>query len=110
MPAVLHCVLTHNVMYVERPTAYNLQLYTASQYPSLVSLGPDFWTYPTHDDGRCFHTAGHTANGYTLVAQTLASLGVRLMYGVIGIPVTELASAAQVCHRHPSRYGPNIHL
>ena len=39
--------------------------------------------------------AEHPANGYTLVARTLASLGVRLMYGVIGIPVTELASAAQ---------------
>jgi hypothetical protein len=30
------------------------------------------------------------------VAQSLARLGVKLMYGVIGIPVTELASAAQV--------------
>lgn len=35
-------------------------------------------------------------NGYSLVAQSLARLGVKLMYGVIGIPVTELASAAQV--------------
>lgn len=46
------------------------------------------------------------ANGYTLVAQTLASLGVRLMYGVIGIPVTELASAAQVCHNYLPPYRP----
>ena len=35
-------------------------------------------------------------NGYSLVAHSLARLGVKLMYGVIGIPVTELASAAQV--------------
>jgi len=34
-------------------------------------------------------------NGYTLVATALAALGVRLMFGVVGIPVTELASAAQ---------------
>ena len=52
---------------------------------------------------------GSASNGYTVVAQTLARLGVRHMFGVIGIPVTELASAAQVgCmwyitmpHRHP---------
>lgn len=39
------------------------------------------------------------ANGYTLVADTLARLGVRFMFGVVGIPVTELASAAQVLLR-----------
>lgn len=27
-------------------------------------------------------------NGYSLVAQSLARLGVKLMYGVIGIPVS----------------------
>lgn len=31
-----------------------------------------------------------------MVARALVRLGVRCMYGVIGIPVTELASAAQV--------------
>ena len=36
-------------------------------------------------------------NGYMVVARTLARLGIRYMYGVIGIPVTELASAAQAC-------------
>ena len=35
------------------------------------------------------------SNGYVVVARALARLGVRYMYGVIGIPVTELASAAQ---------------
>ena len=39
---------------------------------------------------------GSASNGYTVVAQALARLGVRHMFGVIGIPVTELASAAQV--------------
>ena len=39
---------------------------------------------------------GSPSNGYTVVAHTLARLGVRHMFGVIGIPVTELASAAQV--------------
>ena len=37
-----------------------------------------------------------TANGFTVVAHALANAGVRNIYGVIGIPVTELASAAQV--------------
>ena len=36
------------------------------------------------------------ANGYTLVSQALYRMGIRNMYGVVGIPVTELASAAQV--------------
>ncbi|BDA45528.1 probable 2-hydroxyacyl-CoA lyase at C-terminar half [Coccomyxa sp. Obi] len=40
-------------------------------------------------------TADESANGYTVVARALAQLGIRFMYGVIGIPVTELASAAQ---------------
>ena len=40
--------------------------------------------------------ADGNANGYTVVARALAHLGIRFMYGVIGIPVTELASAAQV--------------
>ena len=35
------------------------------------------------------------SNGYGVVARTLAGLGIRHMFGVIGIPVTELASAAQ---------------
>ncbi|KAL3141143.1 hypothetical protein ABBQ38_003493 [Trebouxia sp. C0009 RCD-2024] len=34
-------------------------------------------------------------NGFSTVAQTLARLGIKHMYGVVGIPVTELASAAQ---------------
>ena len=46
--------------------------------------------------------AGLAPNGYTLVADTLARLGVRLMFGVVGIPVTELASAAQVPLLPPS--------
>ena len=33
--------------------------------------------------------------GATVLARALSSLGVRLMFGVVGIPVTELASAAQ---------------
>ena len=37
-------------------------------------------------------------NGFSIAAQALAALGIRHMYGVIGIPVTELASAAQVIH------------
>lgn len=36
-------------------------------------------------------------NGFAVVARALYALGVRQIYGVIGIPVTELASAAQVC-------------
>lgn len=35
-------------------------------------------------------------NGYSVVAAALSRLNVRHMYGVVGIPVTELASAAQV--------------
>lgn len=41
-------------------------------------------------------TGGFPINGYSVVAATLARLNVRHIYGVIGIPVTELASAAQV--------------
>lgn len=42
-------------------------------------------------------------NGFSIAAQALAALGIRHMYGVIGIPVTELASAAQViCPISPS--------
>ena len=37
------------------------------------------------------------------MADTLAKLGVRLMFGVVGIPITELASAAQVLLRRPDR-------
>jgi len=35
-------------------------------------------------------------NGFTVVAHSLVKAGVKNIYGVIGIPVTELASAAQV--------------
>ena len=45
------------------------------------------------------------ADGYFLAARALATLGVRAMYGVIGIPVTQLASAAQASSLsffHPS--------
>ena len=37
-------------------------------------------------------------NGFTVVAHALAKAGIKNIYGVIGIPVTELASAAQVCN------------
>ena len=53
----------------------------------------------TKHKSLCMHAAELVANGYTLVADTLARLGVRLMFGVVGIPVTELASAAQVPNR-----------
>lgn len=36
-------------------------------------------------------------DGFFLVARTLAKLGVKFMFGVVGIPVTQLASAAQAC-------------
>ena len=36
-------------------------------------------------------------DGYELVAQALVRLGVKFMFGVVGIPVTPLASSAQVC-------------
>ena len=39
---------------------------------------------------------GAGSNGFSIAAQALAALGISHMYGVIGIPVTELASAAQV--------------
>ncbi len=52
-----------------------------------------------HAGGGGGGASSHAArvNGYALVAQSLARAGIKLMYGVIGIPVTELASAAQVC-------------
>ena len=37
-----------------------------------------------------------SGNGFTVVAHALAKAGIQNIYGVIGIPVTELASAAQV--------------
>ncbi len=42
-------------------------------------------------------TAGSSQgrDGYWLVAHSLASMGVKYMFGVVGIPVTALASAAQ---------------
>jgi hypothetical protein len=39
---------------------------------------------------------GKGGNGFTVVAHALAKAGIKNVYGVIGIPVTELASAAQV--------------
>eukprot|EP00889_Picochlorum_renovo_P002140 jgi/Picre1/29170/NNA_004563.t1 len=36
-----------------------------------------------------------TITGYDLAARTLHKLGIRYMFGVIGIPVTQMASAAQ---------------
>lgn len=47
--------------------------------------------------GPCATACAGGLNGYNVIARQLAALGVRSMYGVIGIPVTELASAAQVC-------------
>ena len=42
------------------------------------------------------HADSGSNNGFSVVAHTLAKLGIKHMYGVVGIPVTELASAAQV--------------
>lgn len=52
--------------------------------------------YLDFSTGTSSSAADESANGYTVVARSLAQLGIRFMYGVIGIPVTELASAAQV--------------
>jgi hypothetical protein len=38
---------------------------------------------------------GLPSDWYHVVARTLCALGVRHMFGVVGIPVTQLASAAQ---------------
>ncbi len=42
------------------------------------------------------HQDSGSNNGFSVVAHALAKLGIKHMYGVVGIPVTELASAAQV--------------
>ena len=44
------------------------------------------------------HKDSGSNNGFSVVAHALAKLGIKHMYGVVGIPVTELASAAQVHH------------
>lgn len=44
------------------------------------------------------HQDSGSNNGFSVVAHALAKLGIKHMYGVVGIPVTELASAAQVHH------------
>ncbi|KAL0038994.1 hypothetical protein WJX77_004453 [Trebouxia sp. C0004] len=41
------------------------------------------------------HQDSGSNNGFSVVAHALAKLGIKHMYGVVGIPVTELASAAQ---------------
>ncbi|DBA69706.1 hypothetical protein WJX79_006063 [Trebouxia sp. C0005] len=41
------------------------------------------------------HKDSGSNNGFSGVAHALAKLGIKHMYGVVGIPVTELASAAQ---------------
>ena len=46
--------------------------------------------------GSSGHQDSGSNNGFSVVAHTLAKLGIKHMYGVVGIPVTELASAAQV--------------
>jgi hypothetical protein len=48
------------------------------------------------DQGSGSKTASTGGNGFTVVAHALAKAGIKNIYGVIGIPVTELASAAQV--------------
>ena len=47
-------------------------------------------------EGDLAKSVAHGSNGYSLVARALKAAGIRHMFGVIGIPVTELASAAQV--------------
>lgn len=42
-------------------------------------------------------SSDHPQDGFFLVAHTLAQLGIKFMFGVVGIPVTQLASAAQAC-------------
>ena len=50
--------------------------------------------------------AASGGNGYSLVARALKAAGIKHMFGVIGIPVTELASAAQVLHQLWHAWGP----
>ncbi len=49
-------------------------------------------------------------NGFAVVARALHALGVRQIYGVIGIPVTELASAAQVRLLLPFHFVPQFYF
>ncbi len=44
-------------------------------------------------------------DGYYTIAKSLRALGVRVVYGVIGIPVTQLASTLQVCGGRERRGG-----
>lgn len=48
-------------------------------------------------------------DGYEMAAQAMAGVGIKLMFGVVGIPVTPLASAAQVRQGHPCGFqGPDM--
>ena len=64
---------------------WSLNYATASESPLI----------PSHGDVRDGVSAG-CGDGYELVAQVLVRLGVKFMFGVVGIPVTPLASSAQV--------------
>ena len=83
---------------------------------------PEFGLEHDHQQ-RFFLPFAESINGFAVVARALFALGVRQLYGVIGIPVTELASAAQVSPHHsvlkPSKLdtsgvssssSPQIHL
>lgn len=49
-----------------------------------------------------------SVTGFAVVAHALANAGVKNIYGVVGIPVTELASAAQVAYVSLTRILPPV--
>lgn len=53
------------------------------------------WLVPAAPSAAAIDFAQQPNDGYFLIARALARLGVKHMFGVIGIPVTQLASGEE---------------
>lgn len=74
-------------------TSLSLCLLALAQFAQAIALAT---AEGSSSNSNAVTDAAVHNNGFTVVAQALAKLGIKHMYGVVGIPVTELASAAQV--------------
>eukprot|EP00955_Chlamydomonas_euryale_P004558 48662-Chlamydomonas_euryale.AAC.2 len=77
-----------------------------------ASAGPG-QTQPSSSTGQAESHGGAAGvpgvgDGYEVTALALAKLGVKYMFGVVGIPVTPLASSAQVRAPHPTLCGCSL--
>ena len=80
------------------PTIQGTKVGKRTKNETQIYLHENLWTWQSWNKEEFFKM--EELEGYEILAESLARNGLKYMFGVVGIPVVEIAIAAQRCGIH----------